>query len=353
MNILVVGPIYPDSFAFHITETLQKDGHTVFNFEPRIKYSLSNNRFQIVYHKIKTTLYKDLSNLKVIRKIKQIGIDKILSTKKVDLTISCHDFLESALVDKIKNETGSIVVMWNPDHFSSVGKLMFLNGKYDFCFFEDPYMPYIFRREFKLNAYYLPSCFNPDYHRKPDFIDQDQKKYDCDIATVGHIHPSREALIKYLNKYNVMLWGGAPPNWMNSDQIKKMLTYKQLQFVEKSKAFYYPKIALNTIHPANVLGLNCRAFEIAGAGGFQLAGYRLGGHQLFTADKEIVMFQTPDELIEKVDYYLAHEDERKLIAEAGYIRAQNCHTYKKRLELMFDTIFNGSKGYEMPEIKLT
>ena len=44
-----------------------------------------------------------------------------------------------------------------------------------------------------------------------------------------------------------------------------------------------------------------------------------------------MMFQTPEELVEKTDYYLKHDNEREQIARAGYKKVTNCYTYEKKL----------------------
>jgi len=55
--------------------------------------------------------------------------------------------------------------------------------------------------------------------------------------------------------------------------------------------------------------------------------------------KEIVCFNNNQEMLEKAKYYLEHEDERKAIALAGYQRTINEHTYEKRFQEIFKTIF--------------
>ena len=42
--------------------------------------------------------------------------------------------------------------------------------------------------------------------------------------------------------------------------------------------------------------------------------------ELFEEGKEIECYATVEELVEKIDYYLAHPEERKAIAEAGHRR---------------------------------
>ena len=55
--------------------------------------------------------------------------------------------------------------------------------------------------------------------------------------------------------------------------------------------------------------------------------------------KEIETYTTSEELIEKLDYFLEHDDERNRIARKGYIQTMNYHTYKNRLTSMLKKIF--------------
>jgi len=63
--------------------------------------------------------------------------------------------------------------------------------------------------------------------------------------------------------------------------------------------------------------------EIALTKSFVLAEYVPGLENLFRFGKEIEVFHDKDELLQKVKYYLANDDERERIAKRGYKRAVN------------------------------
>lgn len=60
--------------------------------------------------------------------------------------------------------------------------------------------------------------------------------------------------------------------------------------------------------------------------------------ELFEEDKEVVMFKTPEELMEKTAYYLNHDAERERIARAGYKKVINCYTYDRKLKELMDWV---------------
>jgi hypothetical protein len=64
-----------------------------------------------------------------------------------------------------------------------------------------------------------------------------------------------------------------------------------------------------------------RIAEICLCGGFVLSEYVPGIEEVFEVDKEIAVFHSGDEMVEKIKFYLEHEDDRETIASNGYIRA--------------------------------
>jgi spore maturation protein CgeB len=79
-----------------------------------------------------------------------------------------------------------------------------------------------------------------------------------------------------------------------------------------------------------------RVFEVPAAGGFMLTAKSdddIG--EYYVPGKEIVVFETVPELMEKIQYYLSHDKERQAIAKAGFERTMREHTYNKRFEEIF------------------
>ena len=60
--------------------------------------------------------------------------------------------------------------------------------------------------------------------------------------------------------------------------------------------------------------------------------------ELFEEDKEIVMFKSPEELVEKAAYYLTHDKEREEIARAGHRKVMNCYTYDRKLKQLMEWV---------------
>jgi spore maturation protein CgeB len=63
-----------------------------------------------------------------------------------------------------------------------------------------------------------------------------------------------------------------------------------------------------------------RVFEVPACGGFLLCERNPFMQSLYEEDREAVYFGSPDELVDKLRYYLTHEAERSAIAAAGHAR---------------------------------
>lgn len=84
---------------------------------------------------------------------------------------------------------------------------------------------------------------------------------------------------------------------------------------------------------------NPRTFEISGCATLQLTDVRNDLASFYTPGYDIVTYSSPQEMIEKIDYYLSHEEERQAIAMRGMLRTMRDHTYGRRIEQMLGLLF--------------
>lgn len=95
------------------------------------------------------------------------------------------------------------------------------------------------------------------------------------------------------------------------------------------------KININMTNRPIKTGLPLRIFDLMGAGGFVISNYQAEIPEHFVPGEDIVMFESIPDLLEKIDYYLKHDDERRQIAKNGHDKVRDYHTYDIRLAQMF------------------
>lgn len=81
--------------------------------------------------------------------------------------------------------------------------------------------------------------------------------------------------------------------------------------------FAASKINLNPCLRAIQTGINLRALDIMGCGGFLLSNYQEELAERFVNEEEMVLYDSMEDAIEKIRFYLSHEDLRTKIAENG------------------------------------
>lgn len=108
------------------------------------------------------------------------------------------------------------------------------------------------------------------------------------------------------------------------------------------KVFKLSKINLNITLKSIKSGIPLRAMDIMGAGGFLLSNYQEDFFDYFEADKDFVFYSSVEELIDKVDYYLRHDEERKAIALNGYTKVSTEHNYTVKLKAMLDIVMDNN-----------
>jgi len=266
------------------------------------------------FHKTYTTnliLHKYLK-----REISKFGPDILLVNKGESL----HD----GFIREISKE-GIITVNWTLDdpfgeidEFNRIGNI----DEYDYFFVFDPY--YLSKlREINPNSYYLPCAACPEIHR--EVIPLEHRKYEYDISFIGSYEKNREEIFDYLSKiYNLRVSGFG---WKNKQYVDRRLYLGRNMCVQLNLS----KINLNIHAHHSFRGVNLRTFEIPCTRSFQICDNISEIRNLFHIGKEIVCYDSVDDLVELIEYYLDNGGERYRIIKQGYDRVIKEHTLLHRV----------------------
>jgi len=165
---------------------------------------------------------------------------------------------------------------------------------------------------------------SPRYHLQA----RDSKRaIEHEVVLVGTCYPERCAAIEALNRHlemPVAVWGRS---WRRCAQARARgpLALGQAQRVHATS-----RIALNIHHRDTRDGVNMKYFEIPAAGALQIVDHQpLMDEPL--GDRGVVSYRTKDELVERVRYYLNHEEERAERAAEMHRRVLDADCYAPRL----------------------
>ena len=182
------------------------------------------------------------------------------------------------------------------------------------------------------NLYYLPLHCSPAIHYPVTLTPEEASRYGGAISFVGSHYPYRGRFFQELRGYPVRIWGSG---WQKASdpEVRRMAEGRSVSGRAKLCVYSGSTLSLNHHHPLNdIVGVNIRAFELAGSGACQVVDWKEELPSLFRPDEEVIVYRDLSELRKKLDYYLAHPDEARAIGEAGLHRALKAHTARHRIE---------------------
>jgi spore maturation protein CgeB len=187
---------------------------------------------------------------------------------------------------------------------------------------------------------YVPHGYDPDVHRPLSLDFSERQLYEQRVLLIAGHTPEKErllsALISLKPKINLHIYG---PRWAelaSSPNLRPYIRGVPLLGSQYAKAVAAAAICLG-IMSGKVQGVaqgdetTTRSFEIPACGGFML--HERTGELLeqYKEGLEVACFGSVEELADKVDYYLAHPEERKAIARAGHLRCVPAYSYDRRM----------------------
>lgn len=101
------------------------------------------------------------------------------------------------------------------------------------------------------------------------------------------------------------------------------------------------RIGINVHNRGDYTVGSYRLFELPGNGVMQLSDGGAYLDDFFAVGDEIVGYAGAEDLIDKLQYYLAHEDERIRIARNGYRRVLKDHRFRLRMRQAGELIVRG------------
>jgi spore maturation protein CgeB len=325
MRILIPASGYEDSFVDNVQKTLSDMGHEVRTL------GYTNFRASWSLRSYAARLAQDAISSDRPSRIDQ-KIIKLAREFKPELLLSVTGSLHPVILEELGKIVAGRRVLWWGDAPANSQKWGIVDSGWDWIYVKDR------AAETKLrlvgrNAHLLHEAMNPTWHKPVT----GQKHGSVVIA--GNYYAFRQAIVLRLigDGIGFQLYGSRPPRWAHPE-IKRLHTGKYVTGEEKSRVFGEGVACLNTFSFAEGNSLNCRAFEVAGAGGLQIIEYRSAIEECFEPGKELLTFTTYDELLGHLDRAQNDPQQMKTIRQAGAKRALSDHTYQQRLQIILNNL---------------
>jgi spore maturation protein CgeB len=251
-----------------------------------------------------------------------------------EVVINVGEALMPDIVDSLRR-TGMRVALWFPDAVSSMGRQLMLLAPYHALFFKDPHIVETLQANLDIPVFYLPQACNPRWHRPLVPAGTEQH-----LAIAGNMYPSRVKLLERLMARGIpiVIYGGHPPRWLGASPVRSAHTGRYIVREEKARIFRSAAGVLNTMHPAEVAGVNSRLFEAAGSGAAVLSDFRPTIPDLFEIDKEVLVYHDFDELLGQATRLLNEAGLTQAIGDAAWVRAHSDHTYDQRVTVIMERL---------------
>jgi spore maturation protein CgeB len=308
VRIGVIGQITQDYFADNVVDALQRMEHSVTQLgstRPRYRGRLSNW---------------------IVRAAMDGGCEVIINLDAASLMPS--------IVSQLSRR-GIRTAFWFPDCVANMGRHLMLLAPYDALFFKEPHVVEHLRANLGAPVYYLPEACNPRWHRP--FTVAGTEPY---LVIAGNMYPSRVRLLERLIAKGIplKLYGTGFPRWLGETSVRGAHTGRCVFREEKARVFRSAVGVLNTLHPAEIAGVNARLFEAAGCGAAVITEFRPALPDLFAVGEEVLAYRDFDELLDQATRLLNEVGLTKALGDAATRRAHHDHTYELRLSSILEKL---------------
>ena len=208
------------------------------------------------------------------------------------------------------------------------------------------------KKNYSIEGKYLPLFAGPEFYTSPR---TSEDKQDIDIFFIGTIAGIQKRLeileaaakLAYEKNYKMLVLGRIwhDHHWhqriIGKWKFKRRYPYLS-KFVENKVLTpsdvitYYKRTKINlNIHIEGHTCYNCRTFEVMGNDNFILSDRQNICNLELKEKRDFECYSNINELFEKIEYYMSHEDERNRIARNGGQLIREKYNLVNTLKLIF------------------
>lgn len=349
-------------------------GHELVEFAYDLKETFANVDFDDPWQRTFINRNRPEVSAELLRQVRAAHAESPL-----DLFFSYfYDACVSTIaIDEIRS-LGITTVNWYCNGAHQLHKVREISPHYDWCL-----VPEKFRLKDYIamgaNPIYCQEAANPDIYHPYDLPQE------FDVSFIGQAYGERPGYIRYLldQGVDVRVWGygwkgfvpGGPSEQIPmatrvGRAVRKLFTPDGRQILMKNlrstagidqrvvlppetvsgpltdeemiMLFSRSKINLGFsscgethVSGERIVQVRLRDFEVPMSGGFYMVEYLEELEEFFDIGKEIVCYSGPEDLAEKIRYFLSHDNEREMIRRAGHERCLRDHTWQRRFTTAF------------------
>jgi spore maturation protein CgeB len=262
-----------------------------------------------------------------------------------EVIFSClyTDQVDTETVARVRAASGAPAINWfADDHWRFDDFSRHLAPAFDFAVTTDPDAILKYRAIGYDRAILSQwACNKYAYRKVSDALEHD-------VTFVGQPHGNRREMIERLQRAGIAVecWGhGWPRGRLGHEEMVRVFSTSRINLnLSNSSTPERPNTVRGLVgallgrgpelvpRPSQIKG---RTFEVPGCGGFELTEQVPHLGRYLEPGREVAVYQSDDDLVAQVRYWLDDEERRRRVAAAGYQRVLAEHTYDHRFAAIF------------------
>jgi spore maturation protein CgeB len=206
----------------------------------------------------------------------------------------------------------------------------------DLVFSSFPHFVERFRRD-GIQAELVGLGFDP---RPRDLVAAEKR--DIPLTFIGGIsraHSCRRRVLEKVAEHFLLKWYGYGYESLSHRSPLRNAYCGSVVGLAMYRVLARSQVTINChIDEARDFANNMRLFEATGMKTCLVTDWKKNIHDFFESDQEVMTYASGNEILEKIQYLLDHENERLDIARRGQARTLRDHTYERRMPKLLNII---------------